>query len=91
MHGLDIRNFSIEALAALRDDTNKLLGEKVAAKQKELQGELERFGALVEGKVLAKAPPKYRKGSETWSGRGSRPAFIQAHLDGGGSLEDLRV
>lgn len=28
---------------------------------------------------------------QTWSGRGRRPVWVQAHLDGGGSLESLLV
>jgi DNA-binding protein H-NS len=90
MHGLERKNLSIEALASLRGAA-KLLGEKIAVRQKELQGEAERLGALVGGKVQPKAPAKYRKGADSWSGRGSRPAWVQQHLDAGGSLEELKA
>jgi DNA-binding protein H-NS len=40
----------------------------------------------------AKAAPKYRGGNgETWSGRGRRPAWVQAELAKGKSLEDQRI
>lgn len=37
---------------------------------------------------------KYRNpknASETWAGRGKKPAWIEAHLKAGGKLEDLAV
>jgi hypothetical protein len=46
--------------------------------------------ALVEG-TAPMASPKCRKGSDSWSGWGSQPAFIKEHLAAGGSLEDLRA
>jgi DNA-binding protein H-NS len=38
-------------------------------------------------------PPKYRNSAtgETWSGRGLKPKWVQAALDAGKTLEDLRV
>ena len=30
------------------------------------------------------------KGSDSWSGRGSQPAWVKAHIEGGGTLEDLK-
>lgn len=92
MHDLDIKSLSIEALAALRDDTLKLLAEKVAARSKELEGEIARITGLTGGMApKLKAQPKYRKGPDEWSGRGSQPAWVKAHLEGGGSLEDLKA
>lgn len=29
--------------------------------------------------------------SQAWSGRGRKPVWVQAHLDGGGTLEDLLI
>ncbi len=40
------------------------------------------------------AAPKYRNpnnAAQTWAGRGKRPAWVQAHLDGGGKLADLAI
>lgn len=38
--------------------------------------------------------PKYRNPSDatlTWSGRGKRPAWVVAHIDGGGTLESIAI
>jgi DNA-binding protein H-NS len=93
MHGLEIKNLSIEALASLRDEVSKLLGEKVAGKQRELEAEITRLSGLASksGAAGSKAKPKYRKGSDEWSGRGSQPGWVKAHLEAGGTLEELRA
>ena len=41
------------------------------------------------GKVAAKY--KSADGANTWSGRGRKPKWVVAHLDNGGSLDDLAV
>jgi DNA-binding protein H-NS len=33
--------------------------------------------------------PKYQKGENTWSGRGTQPAWVKQHLVLGGTLEEL--
>lgn len=38
--------------------------------------------------------PKYRNpgdASQTWSGRGKRPAWVVAHVDGGGTMESIAI
>ncbi len=38
--------------------------------------------------------PKYRhpeNPSETWSGRGRKPKWVEAHLEAGGNMEDLLI
>lgn len=42
----------------------------------------------------AKVAPKYRNPndpSQTWSGRGRTPRWMQDHVDGGGNREDLGI
>ena len=91
MHGLDIKNLSIEHLAALRDDAAKLLAERVGERQRELEGEIARISKLTAKTTAANGiKSKYRLNGHEWSGRGSQPAWVKAHLDGGGSLEDLK-
>lgn len=34
---------------------------------------------------------KYRKGEDTWTGRGRKPLWIAEHIEQGGKLEDLAV
>lgn len=41
-----------------------------------------------------KVPPKYRNKSnpaETWTGRGRKPKWVEAHLKAGGSLDDIAI
>lgn len=38
--------------------------------------------------------PKYRhpeNADVTWTGRGRKPSWVTAHLDGGGSIDDLSI
>lgn len=38
--------------------------------------------------------PKYRNPSDptqTWAGRGKKPAWVREHLDAGGSLDELKI
>lgn len=40
------------------------------------------------------APARYvnpANPGQTWTGRGRRPAWVAAHLDAGGSLDDLKI
>jgi DNA-binding protein H-NS len=86
---------SIEQLAALRDEVNAALAERVSARQRELSGESERLSALVtqtSGKShpqpRAKRPIKYRDGQNEWSGCGTMPAWAKLKGD---TLESYRV
>lgn len=36
-------------------------------------------------------PIKYKKGTETWSGRGRQPKWVVEFVNGGGKLEDIAV
>ncbi|MBE7526222.1 MAG: H-NS histone family protein [Burkholderiales bacterium] len=36
-------------------------------------------------------PPVYKKGNQTWSGRGRQPGWIKAYLEAGGKLADLLI
>jgi len=35
--------------------------------------------------------PKYKKGDDTWSGRGRQPKWVAEHIANGGQLEDLLI
>lgn len=42
----------------------------------------------------SKVPPKYRdpkNPATTWSGRGRKPKWVEAHLAAGGSMESLEI
>lgn len=44
-------------------------------------------------RATAKVEPKYRdpKTGETWAGRGRKPAWVEAHMQAGGGIEDLAI
>lgn len=42
----------------------------------------------------AKVAPKYRNPAnpeETWTGRGRKPKWVEAHLEAGGALDDILI
>ena len=48
----------------------------------------------VDSAPKATVAPKYRSlqdASMTWTGRGRKPAWVAAHLDAGGKLEELAI
>lgn len=76
-----------KALAALKTEARKL-----GFSFSELTGLEEEPRAA--GQPRGKVPPKYANPedeSQTWTGRGRRPAWVNAALDAGKSLEDLAI
>lgn len=66
MAKIDLDSLNIEQLAALRDDVTEKLLEKVAARQVELEAELERLSQY--GKAVRKSPaaaPVAKKKNDT--------------------------
>jgi DNA-binding protein H-NS len=89
---------TVEALMDLRQRVEETLLERRA----ELQKQLEKMGALVGGRKVArgrgsvlkgrKVPPKYRGPSgETWAGRGARPLWLVAAIKRGKKLDDFLI
>ena len=75
-------------LAQVRAQAEEL-GIPVAEVVKALRGAGRRGGGK-RTKVKAKyANPA--DASQTWSGRGRKPRWVVAHLDGGGAVEDLAI
>jgi DNA-binding protein H-NS len=91
---MNIDTLSIEDLADLRDKVIATLSDRVSARQKELQAEIDRVGSLTSSDkqkpstARPKRPVKYRDGSLEWSGLGSKPAWVVAKGD---TLESYRV
>lgn len=50
-------------------------------------GDFHRF----DPKAKAKVPVKYKKGHDTWSGRGRKPKWVEDHITGGGKMDELLV
>jgi len=67
MAKIDLDSLSIEELAALRDAAIEKLAQKVAARQSELEAELERlsqYGKLAKKSPIAPAVTKPKRGDE---------------------------
>ena len=67
MAKIDLDSLSIEELAALRDAATEKLAQKVAARQAELEAELERlsqYGKLARKSPMAPAIAKPKKADE---------------------------
>lgn len=85
---------SLKARAAV------LAKEKVDAARKEIEALMKTHGLRPEDlkivertKEASKKPVavKYKKGEQTWTGRGRQPGWIAEHINGGGSLQELAV
>jgi DNA-binding protein H-NS len=94
---MNLETLSNEDLAQLRDNVNTKLAERVADRQRELSSEAERIGALLAQTTKPKtfksvpAKPKFQKGDQSWSGRGTQPAWVKRHLALGGTMGELEV
>ena len=83
MARIDLDSMSIEDLANLRESVNAKLQEKVAARQVELEAEMERLSNLGKPakKAVAAAPPPKARKSEKKSDGPSEPPASDASLD----------
>lgn len=92
---MNIESLSIEQLADLRDKVILTLNDRVSAKEKELQQEIERFRSLASSKIrnpttVRSTKPKYQKGDQSWSGRGTSPAWVKQQRALGGMLDEFK-
>jgi len=100
MAAKELEKKSIEELVALRDEINELITQKQKEKKSELRQQFqdmaERAGLslndiLSPKKGVRMVKVKYRKESNTWTGRGRKPAWVVELLEQGGNLEDCLV
>lgn len=99
----DLENMDLKELRDLRQKLDRTIGGYEDRRRKEAyQAAKEaaeqhgfRLDDLVGVKLTKTAiPPKYANPadpSQTWSGRGRKPAWVQEHLDAGKSLENLAI
>jgi DNA-binding protein H-NS len=91
---MQLESLSIEQLADLRDQVVSTLSDRVSARQRELQSEIDRLGGVISSEprkqstARPKRPVKYRDGLNEWSGCGTMPAWAKAKGD---ALESYRV
>jgi DNA-binding protein H-NS len=102
---LDLESISVDELWKLHKAIEVILAEKIPAEIIVLQRHLDRLspkGSSVKSSKSMEADrrsyrpvlPKYRnpeKPSETWTGRGRRPSWINAQLGLGVHLENLMI
>jgi DNA-binding protein H-NS len=100
---LDLEQMSLAELKQLRKDVDAAVNsyhEREKAKAREvLEQRAKELGFTLDeitGKKGKRAKPqaKYRNPeapTETWSGRGRRPKWLEEKLSNGASLEDFRV
>ena len=81
MAKIDLDSMSIEELAGLRDSANAKLLEKVAARQIELETEMERlsqYGKPAKKALVAPAPAKPRKADNKKADEAGEPSVAEA-------------
>ena len=104
---MDVSSFSIEELRehiqALTDELKRREDQERQAFFDQIKTKAAELGISSDdvqrlfsggGRQKTASPPKYRNPSnadQTWTGRGRKPGWVAAHLDGGGSLEDLAI
>lgn len=102
---MDIDALSLNELKALRSKIDRAIATYEDRKKKEALAELEemarRMGyplaeilAVAGAKPRKTVAPKYANPedpSETWTGRGRKPKWVEAALASGKSLEDLTI
>ncbi len=101
---IDISKLSVKDLRELEKEIAQTIKQKIeeekAALLKQMKEMAEKsgfsFGELIGEKPAKRSPvaAKYRNPkdrSQTWSGRGKRPKWVQEYIDNGGSLDDLLI
>jgi DNA-binding protein H-NS len=99
----NLKSMSFEDLVALRDNLEQVISQKATAARQELEEKLAALESLTGVRrgpkrrgVLAgtKVAPKFhnpRDRSQTWSGRGRTPLWLQAMLKQGHKLEEFAI
>jgi len=95
---LDIATLDYDALKAAREQINDRLRELERDAVKTLEQQAIRFGfqLIKNGLGLKPRPPKPSyvnpdNPAETYSGRGRKPAWLQAKLDEGRDIEEFKA
>lgn len=87
----ELREKELEDARKKMDETAAELAKKLGVSKAELLRGVGRSGSR-RGRRTASA--KFRNpsnSSQTWTGRGRKPGWVQEHLSGGGKLEELAV
>lgn len=94
----EFQSMSLDELWSLRETVNVELERKIVAEKKRLDEQLRKIAQPdVEAATRRAYPPvvpKYAnpaRPSETWSGRGRQPRWVEAQLRSGRKLDDFRI
>lgn len=102
---MDLTSYTVEQLRQLKKDIDKEMTERRKENAKRAQQEIKKIaesygfnlsdlmsGQPVRARSKAKAQfQNPRDESQTWSGRGRKPAWVKEWEAAGNSLEDLRI
>ena len=101
---VDLDSMTKDELQKLRKDTERKLKDYDQRRRAEARSAAEKaakeHGFSLEELVGAgrrggsKSVPRYRhpeNASITWTGRGRKPGWVNAHLESGGTIEDLAI
>jgi DNA-binding protein H-NS len=102
MKRVDFQSMSIDQLWSLHETLRLMLATKVEAEKRQLEKRLEElgrtFGTLLgeagPGQPNPKVPPKFQnpeQPSQTWSGRGRQPRWVNELLEAGRTFDELRI
>jgi DNA-binding protein H-NS len=97
----DFKSLSINELWALRERIAAALGAKLLAEKQLIEDRMRKLNLQAQhdeiGRTRRSYPivlPKYRnpqQPSETWTGRGKQPRWLEAQLKSGKRLDDFRI
>ncbi len=102
---IDLASLSLKELKQLKKDVSAAIDSFEDRERQKLLAEVEAFARerglspadlakLASSKTRRPAPPKYANPadpSQTWSGRGRRPAWVVAALAEGKAMADLAI
>jgi DNA-binding protein H-NS len=98
-----LAGMTLDALMTLRDNVDRIIATRAKAERTGIERQLARLSGFVGGGGAPrrksplkgrKVPPQYRNPanrSETWSGRGARPRWLQAQLKKGRKIEQFAI
>jgi DNA-binding protein H-NS len=96
---IELESYTSDELFELHAEITVVLAEKTKAKKAELDERLRQLQPLVDRITPLRRPyppvkAKFRnpdQPSETWSGRGKRPRWLDAKLRSGEQIDDFRI
>lgn len=99
MNRSNLKSMSADELWILHEEIGALLSTKLNAEKHALELRLAQLHGRNEHHESARRPypkvhPKYRnpdRPSETWSGRGKHPHWVDAHLRSGKKIDDMLI